>query len=183
MASKIVEIRWHGRGGQGAVASAEMLALAVIDTGRAAQAFPSFGPERRGAPVIAFNRVADEFIRLRTGVHFPDIIVVLDPTVMGAVDVTAGLKDEGILVVNTSIGKEALAAKYNLRHKLFTVDAKKIAVEEIGYPITNTTMMGALARATGLIALEPLENQIRIRFPAQAEKNIRALRRAYDETE
>lgn len=179
----MTEIRWHGRGGQGAVASAEMLALAAIEEGKSAQAFPSFGPERRGAPVMAFTRVADEFIFIRTGVTEPDVVVVLDPTVMGAVDVTSGLRDGGIIIANTSSSKEQLKEKYGLEHTLYVVNANRIAVEEIGRPITNTTMMGAMVKATGLVELSSVEKQIELRFPAIAEKNIKALRRAYEETE
>lgn len=179
----MTEIRWHGRGGQGAVASAEMLALAAIEEGKSAQAFPSFGPERRGAPVMAFTRVADEFIFIRTGVTEPDVVVVLDPTVMGAVDVTSGLRDGGIIIANTSSSKEQLKEKYGLEHTLYVVNANRIAVEEIGRPITNTTMMGAMVKATGLVELSSVEKQIEQRFPAIAEKNIKALRRAYEETE
>jgi len=164
------------------VASAEMLALAAIEEGKAAQAFPSFGPERRGAPVMAFTRVADDFIYLRTGVTEPDVVVVLDPTVMGAVDVTSGLKDNGLIVANTSKTKEELMEKYDIKHPLYIVNANKIAVEEIGRPITNTTMMGALVKATGLVELSSVEKQIEHRFPAIAEKNIKALKRAYQET-
>lgn len=178
----MTEVRWHGRGGQGAVASAEMLALAAIEEGKAAQAFPSFGPERRGAPVMAFTRVADDFIWLRTGITEPDVVVVLDPTVMGAVDVTSGLKEDGIIIANTSYDAAALTKKYGLKNKLCIVNANKIAVEEIGRPITNTTMMGALVKATGLVDLASIEKQIEHRFPAIAEKNIKALRRAYEET-
>ncbi|MFH1151162.1 MAG: 2-oxoacid:acceptor oxidoreductase family protein [Actinomycetota bacterium] len=179
----MTEVRWHGRGGQGAVASAEMLALAAIDEGKAAQAFPSFGPERRGAPVMAFTRVADDFIWVRVGVTEPDVVVVLDPTVMGAVDVTSGLKPDGIIVANTSKSATELKEKYGLGNKLFVVNANRIAMEEIGRPITNTTMMGAMVKATGLVRLESVERQIEHRFPAIAEKNIKALRRAYEETE
>lgn len=181
--NSMTEIRWHGRGGQGAVASAEMLALAAIGEGKAAQAFPSFGPERRGAPVMAFTRVADEFIYLRTGVTEPDIVVVLDPTVMSAVDVTSGLKEGGLIVANTSKSKEELKKQFNLKHRLVIVNANKVAVEEIGRPITNTTMMGALVKATGLVKLETVEKEIEQRFPAVAEKNVRAMRRAYEEAE
>lgn len=179
----MTEIRWHGRGGQGAVASAEMLALAAIEEGKSAQAFPSFGPERRGAPVMAFTRVADEYIYLRTGVTEPDVVVVLDPTVMGAVDVASGLRDGGIIIANTSSSKEQLKEKYGLKHTLYIVNANKIAIEEIGRPITNTTMMGAMVKASGLVELSSVEKQIELRFPAIAEKNIKALRRAYEETE
>ena len=165
------------------MASAEMLALAAIEEGKAAQAFPSFGPERRGAPVMAFTRVSDDFIYLRTGITEPDIVVVLDPTVMGAVDVTAGLKEDGIVVANTAKTRQELVEKYNIKHPLYIINANKVAVEEMGRPITNTTMMGALVKATGLVELASVEKQIEHRFPAIAEKNIKALRRAYQETE
>ena len=164
------------------MASAEMLALAAIEEGKAAQAFPSFGPERRGAPVMAFTRVSDEFIWLRTGVTQPDVVVVLDPTVMGAVDVASGLKEDGVIVANTSSSAGELMEKYGLKNKLYIVNANKIAVEEIGRPITNTTMMGALVKACGLVELASIEKQIEHRFHAIAEKNIKALRRAYQET-
>ncbi|MCJ7653140.1 MAG: pyruvate ferredoxin oxidoreductase subunit gamma [Actinobacteria bacterium] len=179
----MTEIRWHGRGGQGAVASAEMFAIAAIEEGKSAQAFPSFGPERRGAPVMAFTRVSDEFIHLRTGITEPDVVVVLDPTVMSAVDVTAGLKDGGIVVANTSKGREELAKEFNITARLATVNAGRIAHEEIGRPITNTTMLGALVKVTGLVGLDSLAEQIEKRFPGVAEKNIKAMRRAYEETE
>ena len=181
--ASMTEIRWHGRGGQGAVASAEMLAIAAIEEGKSAQAFPSFGPERRGAPVMAFTRVSDEFIYLRTGITEPDVVVVLDPTVMSAVDVTAGLKEGGLVVANTSKGKKGLAEEFNITARLATVNAVKIANEEIGRPITNTTMMGALVRATGLVELDSLAEQIEKRFPSVAEKNVKAMRRAYEETD
>ena len=181
--ASLTEIRWHGRGGQGAVASAEMLAIAAIEEGKSAQAFPSFGPERRGAPVMAFTRVSDDFIYLRTGVTDPDVVVVLDPTVMSAVDVTAGLKDGGLVVANTSKRKKELAEEFGITARLATVDADKIANEEIGRPITNTTMMGALVKATGLVELDSLAKQIEKRVPGVAEKNVKAMRRAYEETE
>ncbi len=178
----MIEIRWHGRGGQGAVASAEILALAVIDEGKAAQAFPSFGPERRGAPVMAFTRIDDDFIYLRTGIAEPDIVVVLDPTVVAAVDVTSGLKDKGLIVLNTHKRIDEVPKEFDNKYRLAVVDATKIAREEIRSPITNTTMLGAFARATGLVSLESVEKQISKRFPSVAEANIRAMRRAYDET-
>ena len=178
----LTEIRWHGRGGQGAVASAEMLALAAIEEGKSAKAFPSFGPERRGAPVMAFTRVGKDFIYLRTGVTEPDVVVVLDHTVMSAVDVTAGLKQDGMVIANTSKSAKELADEYGIAQRVAVVNANKIAIEEIGRPITNTTMMGALVKATDLVDIVSLEKQIEHRFPAIAEKNIKAMRRAYEET-
>lgn len=178
----MVEIRWHGRGGQGAVASAEILALAAIQEGKAAQAFPSFGPERRGAPVMAFTRIDDNYIYLRTSVTEPDIVVVLDPTVIAAVNVAQGLKDNGLLVINTYKSADEIFRDFGEKHPIAVVDATKISIEEIGRPITNTTMLGALARATGIVSLDSLEKQISKKFPSLADINIRAMRRAYDES-
>ncbi len=178
----MIEIRWHGRGGQGAVASAEMLALAAIEEGKAAQAFPSFGPERRGAPVMAFTRINNDYIYLRTGITQPDIVVVLDPTVIAAVDVAQGLKENGLLVINTHKSVEEIFRDFSGKNRVAVVDATKISMEEIGRPVTNTTMLGALARATGIVSLESLENQISSRFPSVADSNIRAMRRAYEES-
>lgn len=178
---KILEIRWHGRGGQGAVASAEMFALAAIEEGKFAQAFPSFGPERRGAPVMAFTRISNEFIYIRTGIRNPDIVVVLDSTVMNAVDVTAGLAPDGTLLLNTSKKADEISEQFKIKQRIAVVNATKIAMDEIGRPITNTTMMGALARVTGIVKVESLAKQIEKRFPSIAEQNIKALKRAYEE--
>lgn len=164
------------------MASAEMLALAAIEEGKSAQSFPSFGPERRGAPVMAYTRVADEFIYIRTGITEPDVVVVLDPSIMSAVDVTSGLKSDGLVVANTSKSAGDLAEQFSIKQRLAVVDANRIAIEEVGRPITNTTMMGSLVKVTGLVELASLEKQIEHRFPAVAEKNIKAMRRAYEET-
>jgi 2-oxoacid:acceptor oxidoreductase gamma subunit (pyruvate/2-ketoisovalerate family) len=132
---------------------------------------------------MAFTRVGDEFIYLRTGITEPDIVVVLDPTVMGAVDVSSGLKEDGLILANTSKSKEELIEQFSLKHRLAIVNANLIAREEIGRPITNTTMMGALVKATGLVELDSLAKEIEHRFPGIADKNISAMRRAYEETE
>jgi len=177
----MTEIRWHGRGGQGAVASAEMFALAAIEEGKFAQAFPSFGPERRGAPVMAFTRISDEFIFIRTGITNPDIVLVLDSSVMSAVDVTNGLSPDGTVIISTPKTAKEISQQFSIKQKVAVVNATNIAMEEIGRPITNTTMMGALAKVSGLVKLESLAKQIEQRFPSIAEQNIRALKRAYNE--
>lgn len=174
----MVEIRFHGRGGQGAVTSAELLAHAAIREGKFAVALPSFGPERRGAPVVAFARIDDKPIRLRSGVYVPDIVVVLDPKLRETVDVTEGLKEGGILVINSPTKPEGLQRGI----KVAWVNATEIAREEIGLPITNTTMLGALVRAMGVVDLESLFEPFRRRFGKVADKNINALKRAYQET-
>ncbi|MBI5583897.1 MAG: pyruvate ferredoxin oxidoreductase subunit gamma [Deltaproteobacteria bacterium] len=179
----MIEVRFHGRGGQGAVTSAELMALAAIDEGKYAQAFPSFGPERRGAPVVAFLRVSGDRIRVRSKVYDPDVVVVLDPTLLNIVDVAAGLKPEGILVINTSKSFDQLKKEHGFKGRLAVVDATKIALEEMKVPITNTTMVGALIRATGLIRLESIDQPLQHRFGKIAERNKKAMQRAFEETQ
>lgn len=181
---KITEIRWHGRGGQGAVTSAELLALAAIEEGKFAQAFPSFGPERRGAPVLVFNRVSDATpIRARVSVTDPDIVVILDPGLIYITDVTAGLKKDGVLVINTTKTMVDIKSELNGPWKLAVVNATSIAKETIGVPIVNTTMLGALVKATEIIELESLTEPLKERFGARAKGNFDACRKAYEETE
>lgn len=176
------EIRLHGRGGQGGVTSAELVAIAAIDEGKYAQAFPSFGPERRGAPVAAFVRVSDKQIRTREKVYKPDIVLVLDPSLPGLVNISDGLKDDGIVVLNSNISIENIREKFGIKAKIAKVDATKIASEELGLPITNTTMLGALLKATGIVGRQALENALEQRFGRLAEKNRAAMNRAFDET-
>lgn len=176
----MIEIRWHGRGGQGAVTSVELLALAAIEEGKYAQGFPAFGPERRGAPVMAFNRVSDKPIRMRSGIYQPDVVVVLDPSLMTLVNVTDGLKSDGLLIVNTAKPEKEIRATLKYTGKLATVDATAIAREELGLPIANTTMLGAVLRATRALKLESLDAPIEERFGRIAAKNKNALKRAYD---
>ncbi|MCX8044590.1 MAG: pyruvate ferredoxin oxidoreductase subunit gamma [Desulfobacterota bacterium] len=179
----MLEIRLHGRGGQGAVTSAELVAAAVINEGRYAQAFPSFGPERRGAPVKAFIRIASEPIRLRNEVEEPDVVLVLDPTLTSVVNVGEGLKGGGLVIVNTSKTPAEVKQEYRLHGRVATVNATKIATETIGRPIANTTMIGALVKATGALALESLREVFIHRFGKLGEKNFASCRRAYEETQ
>jgi len=179
----MIEIRLHGRGGQGAVTSAELLARAAIDEGKYAQAFPSFGPERRGAPVVAFCRISDEPIRLRTNIYNPDLVLVLDPSILRLVNVTAGLKESGYLITNTKYPSADIRKELKLTHNLATVDANKIAREELGVLITNTTMLGALLKAEEIVPVDSLINPLEARFGRIAAKNINAFKRAYEETE
>ncbi|MEW6264448.1 MAG: 2-oxoacid:acceptor oxidoreductase family protein [Thermodesulfobacteriota bacterium] len=178
----MIEVRIHGRGGQGAVTSAELMALTAIEEGRFAQAFPSFGPERRGAPVTAFLRVDDQPIRLREKVYTPNVVVVLDPTVMNITQVDSGLKDGGLLVINTNKATATLRKEYGFTQKLATVDASRIAMETLGLPITNTVMLGALVRATALIKPESIKGPLAKRFGPVAAKNQKAFDRAFTET-
>lgn len=181
--SGLVEIRWHGRGGQGAVTSAEMLARAAIAEGKYAQAFPSFGPERRGAPVLAFDRIsAKEPIRVRAEITEPDVIVVLDYGLLRTVNVTSGLKKEGIVVINASKPLAEVGASFGNKWQLAVVDATKLAQEILGVKIVNTTMLGALLRATGVVKLESLFEPLQERFGRLAERNINVMKKAFENT-
>jgi pyruvate ferredoxin oxidoreductase gamma subunit len=181
--NQLVEIRWHGRGGQGSVTSAELLAQAAISEGKYAHAFPSFGPERRGAPVLAFVRIdIRRPIRIRAEITQPDTVVVLDPGLLGIVNVTSGLKENGLLVINSKKSFDDIESRLKTKCKLAKVDATTIAREVLGIPVTNTTMIGALVKATGVVALESLFEPLRQRFGRLAEKNIKAMQRAYEET-
>ena len=181
--TKLVEIRWHGRGGQGAVTSAELLAQAAISEGKYAHAFPSFGPERRGAPIMAFVRIsADEPIRLRAEITQPDVVVVLDPRLIGIVNITSGLKTNGIVIINTKKQSEQIRQEFGINSAIATVDATSIARDILGVPITNTTMVGAVVKATGVVKLESLMEPLNHRFGRLAERNADAMKRAYDET-
>ncbi len=178
----MIEVRIHGRGGQGGVTSAEMVAIAAINEGKYAQAFPSFGPERRGAPVIAFARVSDTKIRNRTKVYAPDIVVVLDPSVMKIVNVEEGLKEDGVLVINSGKSIDELRQEFGFKTSIAKVDATHIAMEELGLPITNTTMLGALIKGKEVISVDSLVAPLEKRFGRIAARNIKAMKRAYQET-
>jgi pyruvate ferredoxin oxidoreductase gamma subunit len=178
----MIEVRFHGRGGQGAVTSVELLALAAIEEGKFAQGFPSFGPERRGAPVIAFSRVNDHHIRLRSKIYTPDVAVVLDPSLLKIVDPSHGLKAGGLIIINTNKTLDQVRTEFGYQSRLALVDADRIAREELGVPIVNTTMLGALIRGTGIVALDSLISPLKGRFGRGAERNVKALRRAYEET-
>ena len=173
---RTIEIRFHGRGGQGAVTAARLLAEAAFLEGNYCQAFPFFGAERRGAPVVAFTRINKEQIRTHEQVYEPDHVVVLDPTLTESVDVASGLKRGGIVVLNSKEFQENLKGA-----KVALVDATTIAMETLGVPITNTTMLGALAKATGVVSLESIKKVIEKRFGKLAEKNINAAKRAYEQ--
>jgi len=180
---QLTEIRWHGRGGQGAVTSAELLARAAIDEDKYAQAFPAFGPERRGAPVMAFDRIDSQApIRVRAEIAEPDVVVVLDPTLMSIVNVTSGLKDGGWLLVNTKKTIKEVESIISGNWRLALVDATTIARESLGVPIVNTAMLGTIIRATGVIEMESLVQPIKDRFGRLAERNVNAMKRAFDET-
>ncbi len=178
-----IAIRIHGRGGQGSVTSAELVAQAAISENKYAQAFPSFGPERRGAPVQAFIRIdSSKPIRIRAGITKPDIVVVLDPSLLDIVDITSGLKEGGIIVVNTKDTLEEIEKKFGSGYKFAIIDATSIAREFLGRPIVNTTMIGALVRASHIIELESLLHPLEKRFGKLADNNKKAMQNAYQNT-
>ena len=178
----LLEIRFHGRGGQGAVTAANILADAAVREGKYAQAFPYFGAERRGAPVVAYARISDRPIETHARIEHPDIVVVLDPKIFEVVDVTSGLKEGGIVVANHP-ERPPVQGPY----KVYCVDATRIAKElglvVSGWPVVNTTMLGAFAKATGVVSPESIAEAIRAQFSGKlAEKNVQAMLRAVEET-
>jgi pyruvate ferredoxin oxidoreductase gamma subunit len=176
----VKEVRIHGRGGQGSVTAAELLAVAAFEDGKFSQAFPFFGVERRGAPVTAFTRLSDKKIRLRSQIYEPDYVIVQDATLVSAVDVTAGLKSGGIVIVNSEKSAEEIGLDAGIDVR--TIDATGIALEIIGRPIVNTTLLGAFAGATGEISLDSIKRSVLTRFPGKiGEVNAQAADRAYDQ--
>ncbi len=173
------EIRVHGRGGQGSVTAAELLAVAAFADGKFSQAFPAFGVERRGAPVLSFTRISDEPIRLRTQIYEPDYVIVQDPTLIEVVDVASGLKDDGMLLINSDFDPETF--DIDTKAKILTVNATKIALDIIGRPIVNTILLGAFAGATGEIQPESIMDAVKKRFPGKVgERNAEAIQEAYN---
>ncbi|PJA26430.1 MAG: pyruvate ferredoxin oxidoreductase [candidate division Zixibacteria bacterium CG_4_9_14_3_um_filter_46_8] len=173
------EIRIHGRGGQGAVTAAVLLADAAFNDGLYSQAFPSFGSERMGAPVQSFVRVDNDIIRRRDQVYTPDYLIIQDYTLLSAINVLYGLKEDGLCLIDSEKTPEEF--DLDTKAKVVTVPATRIAREVIGRPIQNTTLVGALAGATGLISVEAIKNSVKNRFPgAIGEKNAEAVQVAYD---
>ena len=179
----LVEVRWHGRGGQGVVTVSRLLAYAALLDGKYVQAFPEFGPERRGAPVTGYTRISDEPIRIHSYIYNPNIVVVVDPTIMGSIDVTKGLAENGIIVANTEKSPEDLKSQLGAeKAKVYTVNAVRIALDILGRPIYNTAMLGALIKASPLVSLDSLSRVVKERFPgAIGEKNDAVIKRAYEE--
>jgi pyruvate ferredoxin oxidoreductase gamma subunit len=183
-----VEIRWHGRGGQGTVTAAKVLADACLSGGRYVQAFPEYGPERAGAPLRAYNRVSSKQIRMHCPVLKPQVVSVVDATLIDSINVAEGATDDAIFIVNSSKDPKEIRAKLNAKpgQKVFTVDATKIALECIGRALPNSPMLGALCKVTGLITLEHLLEDVKKSFGKKfsqliIEGNLEATRRGYDE--
>jgi len=185
----MVEVRWHGRGGQGAKTASLLLADAAFNTGKFVQGFPEYGPERMGAPITAYNRISDERCPIHSNIYEPDYVVVVDATLLSAVDVTGGLKKEGAIVINSAKSPEELKPLLGgYEGKVYTIDAGKIAEEEIGRNIPNTPMLGAIVKVTGVIPedefFKDMEDSMKHKFankPHVIEGNMKALKRSMQE--
>jgi 2-oxoacid:acceptor oxidoreductase gamma subunit (pyruvate/2-ketoisovalerate family) len=179
----MIEIRFHGRGGQGAVVASKVLAVAFFHENLYVQSFPAFGVERRGAPVMAFLRVDRQPINLRVNIYQPDHIVVLDPTLLGAIDVTSGLKQDGWILINSHQPPEVFSDLKGFRTA--TVDATSLAIENgLGSrtnPIVSTAILGAFSKATGLVGIDSVALAIREEVPGKRDENVKAAREAFDE--
>jgi len=186
-----LEIRWHGRGGQGAKTAALLFGEAALDTGKFIQAFPEYGPERMGAPVAAFNRLSDKPIWSHAGVKNPRVVVVLDASLIEPAKVTEGLMEDGILLVNSNLEPAELRKRLSLPSgiRLYVVDASKIAMETVGKNVPNTPMLGALVKVTGVLEfdqmMEAVKHKLAEKFRGGKEKfvepNLVSVRRAYEE--
>jgi 2-oxoacid:acceptor oxidoreductase gamma subunit (pyruvate/2-ketoisovalerate family) len=182
MLKKMLEVRWHGRGGQGAWTASELLGRAAIAEGKYTQSFPEFGPERMGAPVTAFTRISSEPIKIHCAVYNPDVVAVLDPTLLKTVNVADGLDERaGNIIVNTKESpKEVRTTLKSKAGRVWTVEASEISLKILGMPITNTAMLGAVARVTKIVSLETIERMINERFRADvATKNFAVVKEAY----
>jgi len=180
----MIEIRFHGRGGQGAVVASKILACAFFKEGQWVQSFPAFGVERRGAPVMAFLRVDASKILLRTNVYYPEHLVVLDPTLIDAIDVTAGLKPGGSILINSA--KSPADFPKLAAFKVATVDANKLAIKyRLGSrssPIVNTAILGSFAKSTGLVSIDSVTASIIEEVPLKPENNANAAKEAFENT-
>ena len=185
--SDLTEIRWHGRAGQGIVTAGELLAEAAMEEGKYFQAFPDYGPERMGAPIRSFTRISTKPINIHCQITSPDVVVIVDPTVVGVVNVTEGLKANGTVVINTAKTPAALRAELGFATgRVFTVDATRISLDTLGRAMPNTPMLGALIKATGLVSQEGIIGFTRTRLAAKfrdqvVDANIKSMERAYNE--
>jgi pyruvate ferredoxin oxidoreductase gamma subunit len=180
----MLQIRIHGRGGQGVVTAAEMLSIAAFEQGRYAQAFPSFGSERTGAPVVAFCRIDDREIRLREPILAPDVLIIQDPTLLHQVDVFQGLDPEGYVLINSRRSFDELGlgevARRLRRERLITVPASDIAVTHLGRPLPNAVLIGAFAALSGLIAMAAVDKAIHAKFKGRiGDANVAAAGAAF----
>lgn len=187
----MVEIRWHGRGGQGAKTASLLLADAAFNTGKYVQGFPEYGPERMGAPITAYDRISTERCTVHSNIYEPDYVVVVDETLLSSVDVTAGLKADGAIVINSTKKPEELRSRLKgYQGKVCTIDAGKISVETLGKNFPNTPMLGAIVKISGVVPekefIQDMEGSFRHKFaskPQVIEGNIKALIRSMEEVQ
>ena len=185
----LIEIRWHGRGGQGAKTASLLLADAAFNTGKYIQGFPEYGPERMGAPITAYNRISDNPITVHSNIYEPDYVVVVDDTLLETVDVTAGLKKEGGIVINTTKSGEFLKSVLKgYDGNIYTIDARKVSMETLGKYFPNTPMLAAIVKVSGIMPedafLKDMEGSIKHKFakkPEVIEGNMKALEMALQE--
>ncbi len=188
MDKQFTEVRWHGRGGQGTVTAAKVLAETALASGKYVQAFPEYGPERMGAPLRAYNRLSTDPIAIHCQVTNPDVVVVVDPTLIGSVDVTEGTPEDAIFIINTKEKAAEIRQKLGLDkgQKVYTLNATKIALDTIKRPLPNTPLLGALAKVAGLIDLDDLVDDLKRSFGKKFTEqivtaNLEAVKRAYEE--
>lgn len=187
--NNVVEIRWHGRGGQGAKTASLLLAEAAFDTGKYIQGFPEYGPERMGAPITAYNRISDERLTVHSNIYEPDYVIVVDETLIDVVDVTAGLKKEGAILINTEKTPEEIKEKLQgYEGRICTIDARTISMETLGKYFPNTPMLGAIVKIAKIMDQEhfiaSMENSFKHKFaskPQVIEPNMAAVKRALEE--
>ena len=187
--NNLIEIRWHGRGGQGAKTASLLLADAAFNTGKYIQGFPEYGPERMGAPITAYNRISDKPITIHSNIYEPDYVVVVDDTLLESVPVTAGLKKEGAIVINTTKSPEYLKEKLNgYDGNIYTIDARKISEEALGRYFPNTSMLAAIVKVSGMMTdeafLEDMKGSFKHKFakkPEVIDGNMKALEIALKE--
>ena len=189
--SNMIEIRWHGRGGQGAKTASLLLADAAFNTGKYIQGFPEYGPERMGAPITAYNRISDEPITIHSNIYYPDYVVVVDDSLLDSVDVTAGLKDDGAIIINTTLDTETLKSKLNKYNgAIYKLDARKISMEALGKYFPNTPMLAGIVKISNIMADEEFLNNMTESFkhkfakkPEVIDGNMKALKIALNEIE
>lgn len=183
-----LEIRWHGRGGQGAKTAALLLADVAFKTGQYVQGFPEYGPERMGAPITAYNRISKDVIRVHSNIYTPDLVVVVDETLLHSVDVTAGLKEDGAIIINTSMSKEEVLPFLNgYQGNVYTVDARTISMETLGKNFPNSPMLAAAVAVSGVMPREAFFKEMQESYhhkfakkPEVIEGNMKALKMAFD---
>ena len=179
--NNVVEIRWHGRGGQGAKTASLLLAEAAFDTGKYIQGFPEYGPERMGAPITAYNRISDERVTVHSNIYDPDYVIVVDETLIDVVDVTAGLKKEGAILINTEKTPEELRPRLKgYEGRVCTIDARKISMETLGKYFPNTPMLGAIIKIAKIMDEKSFKHKFASK-PQVIEPNMAAVKRALEE--